>query len=313
MCRLWTTIAALAAAAPIVSGENTNFTRFYTYAKGARTVNGTVHWLTCNDICAVKVGRDASGTCASDRMDKVNTKARLTGVMSAIRADGDHGSIWGGGVTHGVYQQTPMACNNGNNAIYLPVSDTCCSSCSAGPISGCAGGWDRLCCCPLPGEDPATVCAVMSSDCRTDTVWDQSTSRCLPCPASTATAQHAALVDLFTATKGAAWHSKLNWNTGSSPTSYCGWNDGNASCASASCTSCRGVCCGKDQSTIRSIDLSNNNLVGALPSSLFANLDGIESIDLHGNLISDIPDDICGTASPHAASRIRQNEECYQV
>tara|TARA_B110000208_G_scaffold189509_1_gene251206 strand:+ start:1462 stop:2652 length:1191 start_codon:yes stop_codon:yes gene_type:complete len=73
------------------------------------------------------------------------------------------------------------------------------------------------------------------------------------------------------------------------------WNDGSSSCSNATmqCASCKGVCCDEDGSTILSLDLSHNNLAGSLPSSIFTNLHGLESIDLHGNKLSNIPDDIC--------------------
>lgn len=84
-------------------------------------------------------------------------------------------------------------------------------------------------------------------------------------------AERAALVALFESTGGPTWAHRVGWV--GSPGTECRWH---------------GVQCGQRenaQSTIIRLDLTDNNLRGALPGAL-SELEQLESLDLYGNQLT---------------------------
>src|SRR6185295_2788862 len=93
---------------------------------------------------------------------------------------------------------------------------------------------------------------------------------CASANAAIPAAEHDALVALYNATGGAQWTSNTGWNGAAG--SECDWY---------------GVHCDETDSTVLQIDLSNNHLVGTLPSlAAFTNLQRlvVSANSLSGNL-----------------------------
>ena len=184
------TLFAIAVAHLATPVKGQTLVRWYTGVKGQNcdTVCGTqIEQCAVLDLACVQ----PSGALTSNsltQMNKVNSVRAFMRVMDAIVADQGAGA----GLTCASYrgnsgidkQVMPMFNSHSRTCYYRGAPGAASTTCSAvGPSSG-INVYDRLCCCPAPGEDAATVCPVSASDCGANTVWNTTTSRCLRCPAS---------------------------------------------------------------------------------------------------------------------------------
>lgn len=91
---------------------------------------------------------------------------------------------------------------------------------------------------------------------------------CTSASANVSDLERLALLDLFASTNGATWANSAGWGNGIG--TECAWH---------------GVTCAADGNSVEQLDLTGNNLSGALPASI-QNLTGIKQLFLGNNAIT---------------------------